>query len=84
MSLPTHIKLSDERKQRILDELVKLDHNEFDEELSAFQSERILEFFLKSLGAPVYNQAIADARAFVARKMEDLDAEFYEPDEDPK
>ena len=77
----TRIKLSDERRQRILDELVKLYHTEFDEELRAFQAERILEFFLRALGPPVYNQAIADARAYVATRIEDLDAEFYEPED---
>lgn len=77
----TRIKLSDERRQRILDELVKLYHTEFDEELSAFQAGRILEFFLRALGPPVYNQAIADARAYVATRIEDLDAEFYEPED---
>ena len=77
----TRIKLSDERRQRILDELVKLYHTEFDEELSAFQAERILEFFLRALGPPVYKQAIADARAYVAARIEDLDAEFYEPED---
>lgn len=51
MTPPTHITLSEERKQRILDELVKLYHNKFDEELSVYQAERMLEFFVKSLGA---------------------------------
>jgi len=32
-------------------------------------------------GAPVYNQAIQDARVFLHAKLEDLDGEFYEPEE---
>ncbi len=37
---------------------------------------------MKALGPPVYNQAVQDARGFVQEKLDDLDAEFYEP-EDP-
>ena len=33
--------------------------------MSAYQAERLLEFFMKNLGPPVYNQAISDARAFM-------------------
>ena len=48
--------------------------------LSDFQAERVIEFFLRELGAPVYNQAIGDARAFLQTKLDDLDGEFYEPE----
>jgi len=47
---------------------------EFDEELSAFRAEHILTFFVRSLGPSVYNQAIQDARKFMAERLEDLDA----------
>jgi uncharacterized protein (DUF2164 family) len=55
---------------------------EFDEDLSLFQSERILEFFVANLGPTVYNQAIGDARKFMVDKLDDLDAEFYVPEPD--
>jgi len=42
----------------------------------------LLEFFVKAMRPPVYNQAVQDARGFVQEKLDDLDAEFYEP-EDP-
>lgn len=35
---------------------------------------------VEELGPPVYNQAIQDARAFMAEKLGDLDAEYYEPE----
>ena len=74
----TRIKLSDERKQRLLEGLVKLYYNEFDEDLSEFQAERVLDYFVRALGPQVYNQAITDARTFMAGKLEDLDVEFRE------
>ena len=50
--------------------------------MSEFQAELALEFFVRELGPPVYNQAIRDARGFMQDKLTDLEGEFYEP-EDP-
>jgi uncharacterized protein (DUF2164 family) len=36
---------------------------------------------VKELGAPIYNQAIQDARAFLQGKLDDLEGEFYEPEQ---
>jgi uncharacterized protein (DUF2164 family) len=55
----------------------------FELELSDYQAGRLLDFFVRRLGAPVYNQAIQDARAFVQDKLGDLEGEFYEPEEPP-
>lgn len=75
----TQIQLSPERKQMVVEDLHRFYRDAFDEDLSAFRAERLLEFFLKALGPPVYNQAIQDARAFMQEKLEDLDVEFYDP-----
>ena len=74
------IKLSEDRKRTVLHALIRFYQEDLDEELSEYQADRILEFLVKELGPPIYNQAIQDARSFVLSKMEDLDAEFYEPD----
>jgi uncharacterized protein (DUF2164 family) len=37
----------------------------------------VLDFFLETLGPPVYNQAVQDARGFVLRTLDDLDGEVY-------
>lgn len=75
------VQLSGERKAEILRRLTQLYRQEFDEDLSGFRAEIILQFFLKNLGPCVYNQAIQDARGFMAERLEDLDATFYEKDE---
>ena len=76
------IRLSGERREIILGSLTSLYLDEFDQELSSYHADRLLEFFVKALGPAVYNQAIQDARGFMAEKLEDLDVEFYE-DEEP-
>ena len=55
--------------------------DELDREISEFQAKRLLDFFVRELGAPVYNQAVQDARAFLQDKLVDLEGEFYEPEE---
>jgi uncharacterized protein (DUF2164 family) len=75
------IRLTDERRERMLRGVRKFYAEVLEQELSEFSAGRILDFFVKELGAPVYNQAIQDARKFLQEKLEDLDVEFYEPDE---
>lgn len=77
------IRLSDERRERVIAALRRFFAEELDQELSEFQAGRLVDFFVRHLGAPVYNQAIQDARGFLQTKLDDLDGEFYEPEEPP-
>ena len=75
------IELTDQRRERMLRSIKKFFAEKLDRELGDLAAERLLEFFVKELGAPVYNQAIQDARKFLQGKLDDLEGEFYEPDE---
>ncbi len=72
--------LDDERRAQLIAELQALFLDEFDERLSRFRAERLLDHFLVSVGPQVYNQAVQDARAFFQRKLDDLDGEVYVPE----
>ncbi len=76
------IELRDEQRLRMLRSIQQFFSDELDESISDFNAERLLDFFVHQLGAPVYNQAIRDAHGFVSEKLADLEGEFYEP-EDP-
>lgn len=78
---PARIKLSDERRSDLVAMIQHFVSTEFDQELSEFQAQQLLDFFVRQLGAPVYNQAVQDVRAFLQDKVSDLDVEFYEPEE---
>ena len=80
-SSPMRIELSGERRERMVRGVQRFFAERLDEELSEFQAELVIDFFVKELGAPVYNQAIRDAHAFLENKLQDLEGEFYEPDE---
>ncbi len=72
------LKLDADRRARILSDLRGFWLTEFDEELSAFRAEQLLDFLLSTIGPHVYNQAVQDARAFMQRKLDDLDVEVHE------
>jgi uncharacterized protein (DUF2164 family) len=78
---PLRIRLSEERRGHMLRSIKQYFVTHFDEEISDFRAENLLDFFVKELGAPVYNQAIQDAYAFIQEKLADLEGEFYEPEE---
>ena len=79
---PMRIRLAPERRDRLVSRLRALFSQEFDSDLSEFQAKRLVDFFVRHLGAPVYNQAVQDARAAVQGKLDDLEGEFYEPEPD--
>jgi uncharacterized protein (DUF2164 family) len=79
--MPMRIKLSEERRTRMICSIKQYFAEHFDEALSDFRAESLLDFFVKELGPPVYNQAIRDAYAFIQDKLTDLEGEFYEPEE---
>jgi uncharacterized protein (DUF2164 family) len=72
------ISLDELRRERLTSGLKGLFDEEFDDELSDFRAGQIVDFFLGALAPPVYNQAVQDARAFMSRKLEDLDGEVHE------
>ena len=76
------IRLAPERRERLVAKVQALFAREFDDALSEFQAQRLVDFFVRHLGAPVYNQAVQDARAAIQTKLDDIEGEFYEPDPD--
>lgn len=71
--------LSEERRAQIVQGLEGFFQEEFDEPLSTFRAERLLEFVLESVGPAIYNEAVQDARAFMQTKLDELDGEVAAP-----
>ena len=74
------ITLTPERRERLTGQLQTLFASEFDETLSEFRAEQILDLMLTTLGPGIYNQAVQDVRAHLQSKLDDLDAEAYVDD----
>ena len=67
--------LSEERREALTGHLQTLFADEFDEELSVYRAGEIVDLMLSTLAPAVYNQAVADVRAAMEKKLEDLDVE---------
>ena len=76
------VKLDEARREGLVGRLQGFYQEEFEEDLSAFRAEQVLDFFLGALGPQVYNQAVQDARGFMLRKLDDLDGEVHEHESD--
>ena len=74
------IKLSDQRRADLIQAIRNYFREHLDEEIGELKASLLLDFLVKEIGAPVYNQAIRDAHSFIQEKLQDLEGEFYEPE----
>ena len=74
------IELDEVRRQGLISGVQGFFLQEFEEDLSTFRAEQLLDFFLEAVGPQVYNQAVQDARVFMQSKLDDLDGEVHEPE----
>jgi uncharacterized protein (DUF2164 family) len=72
------IKLSTERRAGLLRAIKEYSAAEFDEPLSDFRANGLLDFFVRELGPPVYNQGVRDASSYMQRKLADIEGEVTE------
>lgn len=71
------IKLDPGRRRRAVANIQKLFSTEFDETLSDFRAEAVIDQLLNTLGPDIYNQAVQDVRAHLQGKLDDLDGEVF-------
>lgn len=71
------ISLDPVRRQRVTAHLQKLFASEFDETLSEFRAQQIIDMMIRTKGPAIYNQAVQDVRAHMQGKLDDLDGEVF-------
>ena len=76
MSKPA-VELSREARQAAAARLRAVLAEELDVEIGGLQAEMLLDRLAADLGPVFYNRALADARAIVAARAEDLDEALY-------
>lgn len=74
------VQLDQDRRETLIGRLRGFYLEDFDEELSAFRAEQLLDFFLEAVGPQIYNQAVQDSRSWMQRKLDDLDGEVHVPE----
>jgi uncharacterized protein (DUF2164 family) len=77
---PQRIRLTPERRASLLAAVQEHFASEFDEPLSTFRAEGLVDFFVRELGPPVYNQGVRDAAGYIQDKLADIEGEILELD----
>ncbi len=76
------IRFPKEQEERLLSAIKRYVLENFEEDLGDLRASLFLDFVLKAIGPAIYNQAIADAQAFLLKSTGDLEATCYEPESD--
>jgi len=77
---PMRIRLAPDRRAALIQAVKEYFDAEFDEPLSDFRAEALLDFFVREMGPPVYNQGVRDAASYVQEKLSDIEGDIYERD----
>ena len=74
------IRVEKQAEKYLVDSIKRFFAQELDEEIGDLKATSVLDFFLKEIGPSIYNQAIADAQAYIQEKAADMGGERYEPE----
>ncbi len=65
-------RLSEEEKKMAIENLISFFETERDERIGIIAAERLVNFFLQTMGSSVYNKAILDAKNALRNRIEEL------------
>lgn len=68
--------IPEERKAKIIREIVDYFNAEREEEIGVLAAEEILDFFLETVGKDIYNKAVDDAKITVKKGLENLEIDL--------
>ena len=72
------IQLSEEQKKALREAIHAYYLDQRDEDIGIILQEGLLDLFLEELAPIVYNKALDDAKLWFSRRMDDVEADFYE------
>jgi uncharacterized protein (DUF2164 family) len=72
------VEFSSEQRQVIIRKLQTYLAEEMDHEAGRFETEFLLDYFIKEIGGHFYNQGLADAKAILEAKLQQIDDDLYE------
>lgn len=71
------VELAEDRRLRLRGHLQGFFREQFDEGLSDFRADELIDLMLRTLGPEAYNQGVQDARAHLQSRLDDLDGEVF-------
>ena len=77
ISLNETIKLSDEQKKHILDEIRAFYLDVRGEEIGMIEEQQIIDLFCEHMAPIIYNKALDDAQRWFSQQMGNLETDYY-------
>ncbi|AMC35825.1 DUF2164 domain-containing protein [Janthinobacterium sp. B9-8] len=74
------LKISKEAEALLVKSICRYFDANMDEPIGGLQAAQLLDFFMQEIGPSVYNQAIADAQAYMQDKALDMPGTCFEPE----
>lgn len=71
------IKLSEEQKKKLNEEIKAFYLDERDEEIGMIEQMQLLDLFEQKLAPIIYNKALDDAKRWFTQMMDNLDSDYY-------
>lgn len=71
------ISLAEDRREALVGHLQSLFRDDFDEDLTDFRADAIIDLMLRTLGPVAYNQAVQDVREHLQSRLDAIDGEVY-------
>ncbi len=71
------IKLSEDQKKKLLEEIKAFYLDERGEEIGMIEQMQLLDLFEQKLAPVIYNKALDDAKAWYSQMMDNLESDFY-------
>ncbi|HEY8121323.1 MAG TPA: DUF2164 domain-containing protein [Myxococcota bacterium] len=78
--MPTHLR--PETEKVLIRSIKRFFEDKLDTEIGDLKAAIVLEFFAREIGPSIYNQAIADAQAYLQEKVTDLSGARYQEEFD--
>lgn len=70
------IRLTEEQRQKMIEEIQQFFEVEREEKIGILASEKILDFFITALGERIYNKALDDVLFWYKSNMENMESDF--------
>ncbi|MCG6921808.1 MAG: DUF2164 domain-containing protein [Acidobacteria bacterium] len=74
------ITLLPETEKRLYVSIKRFFAEKLDDDIGDLKARLVLDYCLREIGPTIYNQAIADAQAWMQGKVADLDGSRFEPE----
>jgi uncharacterized protein (DUF2164 family) len=76
------IKISKDSETYLLESIKRFFSENMDQDIGDLKAANVLEFCVREIGPSIYNQAIADAQAYMHEKASDLAGSRYQAEFD--